>query len=87
RFVQELDGKPVKIVYQPDAYLHQDLARHVYLNGHTNVGLTDFTFEIDDNGVPFWVVSLYEHTIGFGGSDAVGVATVNASTGEVASYT
>ena len=86
RFVQELDGQPVKIVYQPDAYLHQDLARHVYLNGHTNIGLTDFTFEIDDNGIPYWVVTLYDHKIGFGGSDAVGVATVNATTGEIASY-
>ncbi|MHC1747820.1 MAG: hypothetical protein AB9856_05420 [Cellulosilyticaceae bacterium] len=87
RFVQELDGKPVKIVYQPDAYLLQDLARHVYLSGYFNVGLTDFTFEINDEGKPFWVVTLYEHKIGFAGSDAIGVATVNATTGEVASYT
>lgn len=86
RFVQELNGEPVKIIYQPDAYLHQDLARHVYLNGHMNVGLSDFTFEIDDEGVPYWVVTLYDHAIGFSGNDAVGVATVNASTGEVASY-
>lgn len=86
RFVQELNGEPLKIVYQPDAYLHQDLARHVYLNGHMNVGLSDFTFEIDDEGNPYWVVTLYDHAIGFSGNDAVGVATVNASTGEVNSY-
>ncbi|MGL4735864.1 MAG: hypothetical protein ACRCW2_00280 [Cellulosilyticaceae bacterium] len=85
-FVQSLNGEPVKIIYQPDAYFHQDLARHVYLNGNFNVGLTDFTFEIDDEGVPYWVVSLYEHAIGFSGAEAVGIATVNATTGEVNRY-
>ncbi|MGL4799204.1 MAG: hypothetical protein ACRCWY_07390 [Cellulosilyticaceae bacterium] len=86
RFIQTLDDKPVKIVYQPDAYLHQDLARHVYLSGLMNVGLTDFTFEIDDAGAPYWVVTLYEHAIGFSGGDAIGVATVHATTGEVSTY-
>ncbi|PHV70939.1 hypothetical protein CS063_07925 [Sporanaerobium hydrogeniformans] len=87
QFVQELDGKPVKIVYQPDAYLHQDLARHMYTHGFANVGLTDFTLEINDEGRPYWVVTLYEHKVGYSGSDAIGVATVDAQTGEVASYT
>lgn len=86
RFVQELNGEPLKIVYQPDAYLHQDLARHVYLNGHMSIGLTDFTFEIDDSGMPYWVVTLYDNKVGFSGKDAVGVATVNATTGEIQSY-
>lgn len=86
RFIQTIDEKPVQIVYQPDAYLHQDLARHVYLNGLMDVGLTDFTFEINDAGEPYWVVTLYEHTIGFNGNNAIGVATVHASTGEVTRY-
>lgn len=85
-FVQSLGDEPVKIIYQPDAYLHQDLARHLYASGYMNVGLTDFTFEIDDEGIPYWVVSLYDHKVGFAGADAIGVATVNATTGEVQSY-
>lgn len=85
-FVQALNDEPIRIVYQPDAYLHQDLARHIYTHGFINVGLTDFTFEIDDQGIPYWVVSLYEHKVGFGGADAIGVATVNATTGEINSY-
>ncbi|MEG0905676.1 MAG: hypothetical protein RR324_06945 [Cellulosilyticaceae bacterium] len=85
-FVQAIGEEPVKIVYQPDAYLHQDLARHLYTRGFVNVGLTDFTFEIDDAGIPHWVVSLYDHKVGFSGADAIGIATVNASTGEVQSY-
>lgn len=85
-FVQAIGEEPIKIVYQPDAYLHQDLARHLYTRGFVNVGLTDFTFEIDDAGLPHWVVSLYEHKVGFSGADAIGIATVDASTGEVQSY-
>lgn len=43
-------------------------------------------FEIDDNGRPYWVVSLYEHAIGYGGANAVGTAIVDAQTGEVKVY-
>ena len=54
RLVQEIDKKPVKIVYQPEAYFLQDLHRHMYLKGIVNAGMTDFTFEIDDDGNPYW---------------------------------
>ncbi len=86
RLVQNLDGKQIKIVYQEEAYFLQDLHRHVYLNGGMNYGLTEFNFEIDDNGKPYWVVSLYEHSIGYGGANAVGTAIVDAQTGEVNIY-
>lgn len=86
RLVQDIDGKPIKIVYQPEAYLLQDLHRHMYINGLVNVGMTDFTLEINDEGVPYWVTSLYEHKVGFSGSNAIGIATVNAQTGEVKKY-
>lgn len=86
RLVKEVDGKPIKIVYQPEAYLHQDLKRHMYLKGYANVGMTDFTLELDDTGKPYWVVSLYENAVGYGGQNAIGIATVDTQTGEVKSY-
>lgn len=86
RLVQEIDKKPVKIVYQPEAYFLQDLHRHMYLKGIVNAGMTDFTFEIDDDGNPYWVTTLYEHKVGYSGANAIGVATVNASTGETKRY-
>lgn len=86
RLVQELDGKPVKLVYQPDAYFFQDLHRHMYINGIVNAGMTEFSLEINDEGRPYWVTSLYEHKVGFSGSDATGVAVVDAQTGEVSRY-
>ena len=86
RLVQEVNGKKINIVYQPDAYLHQDLKRHMYLKGYVNIGMTDFNLEIDDNGNPFWVVTLYDHAVGYSGSNAIGVATVNPQNGDIKSY-
>lgn len=86
RLVQNLDGKQIKIIYQEEAYFLQDLHRHTYINGGMKYGMTDFTFEIDDNGKPYWVVSLYEHAVGYGGGNAVGTAIVDAQSGEVKIY-
>ena len=86
RLVQNIGGKQLKIVYQEEAYFLQDLHRHIYLNGVVNYGMTEFNFEIDDEGNPYWVVSLYEHSIGYGGANAVGTAIVDAQSGEVKVY-
>lgn len=86
RLVQSIDNKPVKIVYQPDADLHQDLQRHMYINGILNVGITDLTLEINDEGRPYWVASLYEHKVGYSGANCTGVAIVDAETGSVKRY-
>lgn len=86
KLVQKANGEDVKIVYQPDAYILQDLHRHVYINGGMSKGMADYTLEIDDNGKPFWVVSLYEHKVGFGGANVNGTAIVDAKTGETKFY-
>lgn len=83
---KEANGEDIKIVYQPDAYILQDLHRHVYLKGGMSKGMADYTLEIDDNGKPFWVVSLYEHKVGFGGANVTGTAIVDTKTGETKFY-
>lgn len=86
KLVQKANGEDVKIVFQPDAYILQDLHRHVYINGGMSKGMADYTLEIDDNGKPYWVVSLYEHKVGFGGANVNGTAIVDAKTGETKFY-
>ena len=86
KLVQKANGEDVKIVYQPDAYILQDLHRHVYINGGMSKGMADYTLEIDDNGKPYWVVSLYEYKVGFGGANVNGTAIVDAKTGETKFY-
>ena len=86
KLVQEINGNPIKIKYQPEAFFGSEIQRHVYFSGNTTIGLTDFSFEIDDEGIPYWVVTTYKKTIGFGGSDATGTLVVNAQTGEITQH-
>lgn len=86
RLVQEVKGKKVWIKYQPEAYFFSNLERHIYFSGFFNCGLTDYTFEIDDEGRPYWVVTKFEKKVGFNGSDAVGVVVVDVQTGEAKEY-
>lgn len=86
KLVQNVGGKDVKIKYQPAAFFQSDIKRHIYMNGYATVGLTDFTFEIDDEGNPFWVVTTFNKEIGFSGDDATGVIVVDVNTGAMQSY-
>jgi len=87
KLVQEVKGKKVLIKYQPEAYFFSNLERHIYFEGFFNCGLTDYTFEIDDEGNPYWVVTKFKKKIGFNGSDAVGVVIVDPQTGATKEYT
>ncbi len=86
RFVREAKGQPVKIKYQPNAYYQQNLHRHLYQHGFITKGLTDFTFELDDDGVPYWTTTVYNKNVGVSGDDAVGIALVKTDTGEITYY-
>ena len=86
KLVQEVNGKQIRIKYQPKAYFSDNLKRHIYFNGYMKKAYTDFTFEIDDNGNPFWVVTLYRRKVNFGGNDAVGVIVVNPQSGKIDEY-
>ncbi len=86
KLVQNVGGKDIRIKYQPNAFFGSRIDRHIYFNGYATRGLTDFTFEIDDSGKPFWCVTLYNKKIGFGGDDATGILTVDAQTGDMKEY-
>jgi len=75
-----------KIKYQPSAYFEENLRRHVYFNGYMSQGLTDYSFEIDNKGNPYWVITKFKKFVGFEGSDAIGTVIVNALTGEIKEY-
>ncbi|WP_417352989.1 hypothetical protein [Flavobacterium alkalisoli] len=86
RLVQHLDGKDIKIKYQPEAFFGSRVDRHAYFNGYASTGLTNFTFEVDDEGKPFWVATKYEKKVGFSGNDADGVVVIDAQTGDLKEY-
>lgn len=88
RLVQEdSKGNPINLKYLPSAYFNQDIRRKVYFEGNMFSGLTDYSFELDDSGRPYWVVTTYTKKVGIhGGSDATGVVVVDAQTGEINKY-
>lgn len=85
-FVREANGKPIRIVYQPNSFFNQNLYRRLYLQGYINYGLGGPTFEVDDQGEPYWTITLYNHKVGVNGSEGIGLATVNAGTGKIDYY-
>lgn len=86
KLVQTINNKPIKIKYQTAAYFSSEIHRHVYFNGYATVGLADFTFEVDEAGNPFWVVTTYDKKIGFSGNNANGILVVDAQTGAIQQY-
>ncbi|WHH58660.1 cell shape-determining protein [Petroclostridium sp. X23] len=86
KLVQEIDGQNLNIKYQRQAYFGDDLKRKVYQSGYKSVGLTDYSFELDDSGKPYWVITKYDKTIGISGNKAIGVIIVDAQTGEISDY-
>lgn len=86
KLIQDVNGQTVFLKYQLGGFLFDYLPRYLYFHGYVNIGMTDFSFEVDDNLNPYWVVTLYKNKIGYAGSDAVGAVLVNAQTGEITHY-
>jgi len=86
KLIQEIKGKKINIKYQPNAFFSENLQRYMYFHGFMETGLTDYTFELDEEGNPFYVVTIYKKEIGFGGENAIGVAILNPQTGLIKKY-
>lgn len=84
RDVSYVDKYPIK--YQPAAYLLDNLTRHIRLSSGAFTGLTDYSFELDDSGRPYWVVTTYRNRAVFSLPEATGVIVVDAGTGSMKQY-
>ncbi len=72
--------------YSPSEYFSRDLKRHIRFAYPTKM-FENLSFEIDDNGHPYWVMSYYTYTIGIvGGKDIAGIILVDAVSGEMTDY-
>ncbi len=84
RDVEYVDNFLIK--YQPNAYLLDNLERHIRFSGGFFKGITDYSFEINDEGVPFWVITTYKNLTGIRLPEADGVMIINATTGQSTRY-
>jgi len=82
--VEYIDSYKVK--YQPNAYLFSDLNFHTRYTAALFTGVTDFSFELDDTGRPFWVITTYKMTRGFALPEATGAIVMDAATGKSTRY-
>lgn len=74
------------IRYSPSEHFGRNLYRHLRFHYPTAM-FRGFNFEINEEGIPFWICPVQEHTIGlFGGTDIKGAVAVNAVTGEHTYY-
>lgn len=67
--------------YSPFEHFNRYLLRHVRFQ-YPTLMFDAPSFEIDENGNPYWIVPVLDKTIGlFGGTDVIGAAIVDAVTG------
>ncbi len=85
-FITEVNGEALKLRYLESAGFGDNIERYVRTHGYASYGLTDFSMELDDSGKPYWVITMYEPTIGFGGEEAKGVLIVDMQTGLIEEY-
>ncbi len=86
RLVQDIKGKDINIKYSDKSYFNHEINRYAYLNNNFTKGMTDYSFEIDDQGNPFWVITTYSPTIGFSGYDVSGIIIIDAQSGKTNYY-
>lgn len=79
---RECDG----MKYIPSAYFLDNAYRHIWLEYPTTL-FDNLHFEIDENGNPYYVASVYEKTISlFSGETVTGAIILNPVTGEIQKY-
>lgn len=83
--VTELDKKPIKLKYLEDSYLLSNVRIAAFLRDLWK-GHDDYTFEIDDDGNPYWVVTRIDTGVGIEERSAIGAELIDAQTGKSKTY-
>ena len=74
------------IKYSTAEYFNRNIYRHVRFNYPTYI-FNELSFEVDEEGTPFWVCPVKKFNIGLFGGETVGrVVLCNAITGETVDY-
>ena len=84
---ESTEFKEGTIKYSTAEYFNEKVSRHLRFEYPTYM-FGDATFEINDEGTPYWICPILDKTIGlFGGTDVIGAVLVDAATGECVEYT
>lgn len=74
------------MIYVPSAYLNQDLYRHIRF-GYPTAIFGNVHFEVDEDGKPYYIASVYEKKIAlFNGQTVKGAIIVDPTNGDMEYY-
>ncbi len=80
--VTEVAGKKLALRYLDSAYFGSNAERMLRFSGYATTGLADFSAEVDDEGRPFMVVTVFDRKVGGRGEEATGVVVLDVQTGQ-----
>lgn len=86
KLVLEHDDKPLQLKYVNTAWFGEDLKRHLHNSGYATTALTEYSFELDDTGYPYWVVTTYANKHWGSCGEATGVVICDPQTGATEWY-
>lgn len=74
------------MIYVPSAYFSQDAARYIRMH-YPTVMFGNLHFEIDEEGKPYYIASVYEKTVSlFGGKTVKGCIVLDPVSGDLQQY-
>lgn len=82
KFVQD---KPIKIGV--NGWFDDNVYRHLFNNGFKSQTMGEAIFQVDEDWNPYWIVPMYLPQVGIGGDMPVSWSLVNATTGEIQTFT
>lgn len=86
KLVKEVNGKSLHLKYLSSAFFSSDLKRHLRNSGFKDTGLSEPSFELDDDGTPYWVVSTYKNASIWVNPEVTGVIVCDPQTGNCEWY-
>jgi len=85
-FITSVNSEDLSVKYSTGHYFSHNIVRYLRENGYMTKGIADYTFELSDDGRPYYVVTLYEKTIGWKAPEATGIVLVDVESGEINEY-
>jgi hypothetical protein len=79
-----IESKPME--FMPSAFFGWQLERHIFQSGYTDKWLTELTFEVNEEGQPFWIVTRTEPVALYAGEIIHDFLIVDPVTGEITQH-
>jgi len=80
---KDVSGKEIHEIYLESAKFANKATRYLATHGYMSKNITNRSFVIDEEWKPYYLYSVVENTIGFGGEVFKGIALLDVQTGKI----